>query len=373
MKWIWLGLPSGLTGFYIFSLFHFRSAWIAHAIAIGFVVIAVVIVATLWRVRSESRHWLAALNGFLIVAAAAFSLGILASIASALSVTKQARSAAGETPFCIQVPDNQGDYKPARALLDLSGLTMWADGSGSIRLQHHAILIAGNETEPRLYHWSYRKREFVVGVLNEKVYGPAITCIPTRNFIDSLPTLFPRTGESQYVRFSKQEAYLIPNIYQPRWSGGQGRTLRLAVRPPDFGPLKTQWKDLSWLEWDRNSVFIHGNQNWLLNLMSSTPRGQVLEQGTEFGLQKRLIISEGRDSKKYESSQYRVYADGQPNGINTTLISCSPGSDRFPPSCQHRFLNRDRHFYFVHRPEDVPQWQEMQKKVLDLLASFEVR
>jgi hypothetical protein len=371
MKWIWVGLLSGLTGFYIFSLFHFRSAWIAHAIAVGFVVAAIVIVTALWRAKSENRIRIAGLNGFIIGVAVASSLCILASIASLLSVTKQARSAAGDAQFCIQVPDNRGDYRPAGALLDFSGLTMWADGSGSVRLQHHAILVVGNETDPKLYHWSYRKRKFEAGVLNEKVYGPALTCTPTRNFIDSLPTFFPRTDETQYLRFSKQEAYRIPNIYQPRWSGGQGRTLRLAAKPPDFGPLKTQWKDLPWLEWDRNSVFIERNPNWLLSLLKSNPEGQVVEQGTEFGLQKRLIILDGRDGKRYESFQYRVYGN-ETNSLNTTLVSCSAGSDRFPPSCQHRFLNGGRHFYFVHRPEDVPQWREMQKKVLDLLASFEV-
>jgi hypothetical protein len=120
------------------------------------------------------------------------------------------------------------------------------------------------------------------------------------------------------------------------------------------------WDDMSFREKDSNWLFIEDPAS-LLSMMSSIPRRPGFEQQTEFGLQ------------KYGSNQYFVYADGQPNGINTTLINCSAGSDLFPPSCQHRFLNGGRHFYFRHRPEDVPKWREMQRKILDLLASFEIR
>jgi hypothetical protein len=372
IQWILLGLLAGPAGFYIFSFFHFRQAWIAHAVAIGLVAAVAAAVIATRRTPWGSRVRFAAFSDFIIEAAITFSFCVVGSAASLLSVTQHAKSTAAESPYCIQVADGRGDYKPAGAWLDFSGATMWAESNGSLRMQHHAVLITENETEPRLYHWSYRKQEFVPGVLNERTNGTAVTCIPTKNFIEGLSVVFPQKAENQYVRFSKQEAYLIPAIYQPRWSVSGSKSLIIAVTPPDFKPLTTPWDDLPPIERDHHWVIMTDNPKWLLSVMSHTPTGQIIDRGTEFGLQKRSIIVDGRDGKKYEGAQYWIYGDEQGGALNTTFVSCSPGNDQFPPSCQHRFLNKGRHFYFVHRPHDVPRWQEMQKQVLALLASFEI-
>jgi hypothetical protein len=54
------------------------------------------------------------------------------------------------------------------------------------------------------------------------------------------------------------------------------------------------------------------------------------------------------------------------------VIDCGIPSEAFPKSCQHRFINRGRDFYFRHRPEDVADWQRMQQRVLEMMDSFKV-
>ena len=264
MKWASLGLLSGLVGFYIFSLSQtaFRPTWIAHAVAIGFVLISAAVVLVLRLADPSHRAQTAAFNASIAGFAIAFSLGVVVSIASLSSVAKRAKDVARDAPFCIQVADNgRGSYKPADALLDLSGLTLWSLSS----VLHHAILVVGDDTGPRFFHWSYRKQDFVAGAVNEKVAEPAVTCTPRRDFVDGLPVLFPQTSTSRYVRFSRQEAFRIPDAYQPRWSGGQSRTLRLATTAPEFAPLSTSWGDLPVGERDSNSVFVDWNPAWLLS------------------------------------------------------------------------------------------------------------
>jgi hypothetical protein len=308
---------------------------------------------------------------FVGMAAVAVGLTIAASIATSFLVAQRASHTAGSAPYCIQVADEKADYKPARTLSDLSGLRMWAKRESGLFMQHHAILVVGDE----MYHWSYRNRDFVAGVINGKLegYGPALTCVPKHNFISSLPMVFVGASEHDYIRFSQREAYRIPKTYQPQWSGGSSRFLYLTTVAPDFLPLQIRWADLPPHQRDSNWVFVTWNPTWLLSSMKSIPGGEIVEQSTEFGLQKSKIVSYGRDAKKYEGYQYLVYADEQPNGANTTLINCGTPSEMFQKSCQHRFLNKGRHFYFRHRPEDVSDWQGMQKRLLDLFASFEVQ
>jgi hypothetical protein len=106
--------------------------------------------------------------------------------------------------------------------------------------------------------------------------------------------------------------------------------------------------------------------------MKSPPGGIVVEESTEFGLSKSKTITHGRDGKDYVGYRYLAYADEQPDGVNTTVIGCGTPSEAFPKSCQHRFINKGRHFYFRHRPADVVDWQRLQKRILDLMTAFEV-
>ena len=291
-------------------------------------------------------------------------------IASPRSVASAAREIAGDAPFCIQVADDaRDDYKPARAWLDLSAFTMRAR-SGSMVENHHAILVVGDEMAPRLFYWSYWRQTFVAGVLNEQTWPPALACMPERGFLDRLPVLFGKGGGTQYIRFSPREAYRIPRGYQPRWSGGHSRILSLMVAAPDFTLMPARWDDMSPKERDSNSLFIEWNPQWLLGLVAAAPSGEVVRRDMAFGLRHRAIVWHGRDGKTYDGDEY-VAAAGPDS--NVTHISCGASSAAFAKSCQHRFLYGGRHFYFRHRPEEVVRWQAMQRTVINLLASFEVR
>jgi hypothetical protein len=239
-------------------------------------------------------------------------------------------------------------------------------------MQHHAILVVGEGASPHLYHWSYRQRAFEPDVLNGQIEGrgPAVTCLPVHNFASKRLVLIPKRSDSVYVKFSAQGTYRIPNTWQAKWSGGTSPYLRLATTAPDFQPLDRRWSSLAPEEHDSNWVFIEWNPEWVLSLMKAEPRGSVVEQSTEFGLAKSKTVTHGKDGKDYVGYRYLVYADGL--GINTTVIDCTTPSEAFPKSCQHRFINRGRHFYFRHRPEDVANWRGVQRRILELMDSFEI-
>lgn len=308
-----------------------------------------------------TAHWRAA-------AAIGVAIAIVAGVSSSFRVAQDAGNIAGSEPYCIQTARN-ADYMPTRTWLDLSIFRMWAARKGGMYMQHHAVLAVGDERNPRLFHWSYRAQKFVAGVLNDKHegYGPTLTCVPQPHFATNL-SLFSSPADQDYVRFSSHEAYRIPRAYQAKWSGGSGRFLVIFAIAPDFSAPPVANGTVSGPDTDR--IFVEWNPQWLLNLLNSD--GGTVTPTTEFGLQKKTIISHGKDSKRYETNRYWAYADGQPNGINTTLISCSIASVNNPQPCQHRFLNNGRHFVFRHSPDDVPAWRDMQKRVLDLFASFEV-
>jgi hypothetical protein len=368
MKWGWLSLLSGLLGLLVlYATFPimFGSAWLAHAVAAGLAGGAAWL--ALRRSTTDFGAIVRAVNaGFAI----ALTLAVALSVMAWPPVVEQAKVMAGNRPFCIQVADNaRASYRPAGALLDLFGLTMRSQS----QVLHHAILVIGAGNEPQLFHWSHRKQEFVPGVLNQNAgYGPGITCLPRRDFAGGLPVLFPRGSADRYVRFSSQDTFLIPAAYQPRWSGSAGGSLSIAAPAPDFAPLNKSWDQLPPFERDSNWVFVQWNAGWLQSLMASTD-AEAAEPQTEFGLQKQRIVRHGRDGKDYESQRYTVPGDRAESGAVSTLIHCSPSSATLPKSCQHRFLHGQRHYYFRHRPEDVPRWLEMQKKVLGLFASFEPR
>lgn len=249
---------------------------------------------------------------------------------------------------------------------------MWAERAGGPYVQHHAILVVGEPANPRLYHWSYRRRAFELSVRNERIEGrgPAITCVPARDFPGEQLALFPASSDSNYIRYSAREAYRIPNAWQVRWSGGTRPTLMLATTAPDFQPLNRRWSDLTPGQRDSNWVLIDWNPEWVLSLMKAGPHGDVEEPRTEFGLSISKTITQGRDGKEYVEYRYLAYDDGY--GNNTTVIGCGTSSEAFSKSCQHRFINRGRHFYFRHGPENVRDWRVMQRRILELMDSFEV-
>jgi hypothetical protein len=289
------------------------------------------------------------------VGLATTGLLVIAGLATTALVTRSARAIAGDEPYCIQVADTQADYRPARTLLELSGLMMRA----KIFDQHHAILVVGDETHPSLFHWSYHKARFVPGVLNAAIPGhePVLSCESRRNYIGTLPALWAPHPESTYVHFSEHRIFRVPTSYQPRWSGGSSAFLAIATSAPDFAPLTVPWVSLAQSERVWNVAFIAWNPTGMRDLTGAAPAGAI---GGEFGLQEAPAAS----SKRY-------VVQGQPSGANATLIDCPIGSKAHPAMCRHRFLSHGHEFDFVHRPEDLPNWRQMQEHLVSLFASFE--
>jgi hypothetical protein len=294
--------------------------------------------------------------------ALAVALGIV-NATSPRWVASGARKVAGDAPFCILVGTRE-TYKAVRAWSDMSLLKMRAPSGVA---HHHAILIVGDETAPRLFHWSWWRRAFVAGLAHDP---PALACAPERGFLDRLPMLFERGGGVQYLRFSPTEAYRIPRAYQPRWRGAPIPALTLVVAAPNFELGRTRWDDLMPQERDSNAVFVEWNPQWLLGLIGAAPGGEVIRRDMVSGLRHRVTVSPGRESRRYERHDY-IADEG--SDTNITHISCGPSTATLPKSCQHRFLHGGKHFYFRHRPEDVQRWQAMQRTVLNLLAEFEAR
>lgn len=280
---------------------------------------------------------------------------VIAALATTAFVIRSAREIAGDKPYCIQVADIQADYRAARTLLDLSGLMMRA----KIFDQHHAVLVVGDETHPSLFHWSYRRGRFVPGVLNATIPGhePVLSCESRRNFIGTLPALWATPPDSTYVHFSAHETFRVPTSYQPRWGGGSSAFLAIATAAPDFAPLTVPWVSLAQSERVRNVAFIAWTPAGLRDLTGTAPASAI---AGEFGLQE---ASTGT-SKRY-------VIPGQPNGVHATLIDCPAGSKARPAMCRHRFVSQGREFDFVHRPEDLPNWRQMQERLVELFASFE--
>jgi hypothetical protein len=228
-------------------------------------------------------------------------VAIAAGTATSHLVAHAAEEAAGSQPYCIQVADGTSDYRPARSWLDLSILRMWAKREGALYMQHHAILVVGEVSNPHLYHWSYRRHAFEEGVLNGRIEGggPAITCQPAPDFAAKrMALIFPGSSDSDYIRYSDRDTYRIPKAWQAEWSGGRTATLRLATAAPDFHPLNRPWSDLLPEERDSNWLFIQWNPEWVLNLIKE-PGRNVVEEGAEFGLAKRTEVTHGRDGKEY--------------------------------------------------------------------------
>jgi hypothetical protein len=182
--------------------------------------------------------------------------------------------------------------------------------------------------------------------------------------------IFPEPSNGNYIRYSGGETYLIPTILAgkvERWDESEPAARDNRARLP---ATRTALHDLLPEERDSNSVFISWDPEWVLRLTKEAPGGNIVEQSPEFGLAKTKTITPGKDGKEYVGYGYLAYDDG--HGINTIVIGCGVPSEAVPKSCQHRFINKGRHFYFRHRPEDVTNWQRMQQRILEVINSFEV-
>jgi hypothetical protein len=139
----------------------------------GAIAVALLVMGWRWQDR---RRWIAGASG----------LTLIAGIASILSwpgtVARAAMISAGDLPYCIMIGDGEGDYRPARTLLDLSPLLMRATETPYLRNQH-ALLVMSQGAAP---HFSYGRQRFEVGNEGADYINNPI-CKPRIDFVGSLP------------------------------------------------------------------------------------------------------------------------------------------------------------------------------------------
>ena len=306
----------------------------------------------------------------------------MAIVLSPLLVIQSAWRIADGSPYCIQVAGGDNKYKPASIWLDLSVLNLWGIQSNGYYISHHAILVVDRDrNRQQRFHWSYWRQQllsgFVPGLRNEEAegYGSAVACEPKPGFASGLRWTIPETPDSDYVRFSAHEAYRIPKSYRAHWSGGSaGYWLQLGAPAPEFRPLKKSWEDSTQKERVGEWIIINSHASLSSRLVESINSDpvSVMERGVEFGLQKQRMF-EGNYSKQGGTYRYFTPVDERADSPDVTLITCRTPSIYDPKSCGQTFINNGRNISFLHRAEDLPNWRDMQKRILELLASFEAK
>jgi hypothetical protein len=252
--------------------------------------------------------------------------------------------AAGE-PFCVQVPDRLGivrpygmEYLPAWKFSDTWGLGMIGRGGF-----HHAVLIVGDPTAPRSFHWSYFKHKFVEGT-----YGPfPIVCQSALRYFERQDN----TADDKKMRFTLAgRTMAIPKQYypEPQWPGSMvGYSFCASwplFQPPAESCIGTQ----------RPTV-------WVAFETDDKP----------YGLAQVLPPQGLRREKKFDGliriatpDQSDEYVEIGPDNKVVTSISCMV-------DCSHHFSANGLTFSFHHSPAALPQWREMQKRLMDLHTQFE--
>jgi hypothetical protein len=251
-------------------------------------------------------------------------------------VITRAQTVTGNAPYCIQVA-HRGDYRPAESLLDLSGPSMLADGVLGRAVQFHAVLIIGDGDKPRLLNWSYRRADWVPYVSGPM---PVVHCRSQADFIQQLPLLSARRvpePPNTYLRLSGR-TFDIPPGYRARASTTSWN-LTIMAKAPTFNtpdPPCHEFRDCLgrkvWIDFDPKRE----------ELLLTTQRAQIAEG--DYGNGDRMV----------------------------TRIYCGPRSDDTELSCDHVFLRDEWVYRFQHSKEDLPQWRNMQDRLVRLIRSFQL-
>ena len=251
-------------------------------------------------------------------------------------------------PFCIQVAAAR-DYKEVETIFDLAGFNMYGG-----HIKNHAVLVVGNISSYRLYHWSYWGNKF-----NKGAYGqPPIYCTPHLNF-------FSRNDTQDVVNKSNvnfvfhENVFSIPKSYSPRvlWPGVPG--IMLTARTPTFSPTNGELCS----ERLCNMVEIHFGILPRLEVWRNINDSQheVENLGEKFGLTKQRVLTKG---SKYSSLQYYTLDE---NGKVKTLIMCSEEEN---VQCLHSFYENGISYDFHEMPNDIQNWRTTENTLANLFNTL---
>ena len=129
-------------------------------------------------------------------------------------------------PACIALGARQ---RPADSWQDLTFYSM-----DKREREHHAVLLINRRGVLEPFHWSYRARTFMPGVINwNSQQHASVACSPKKDFTRDLKIISFR--KPMYKEFFLGDAHLrIPSSYKPVFSGSR---LSIAVAAPDLTPI----------------------------------------------------------------------------------------------------------------------------------------
>lgn len=282
------------------------------------------------------------------------------SMAMAWLVTHEARTIAGEDPYCIQVPGIRTTYRQAGTRLDLSGLAL--KGAG----QFHGVLAVADGRGRRIFNWSYRNLTFMEmpGSGRPDQFSPFLSCEPRPEFAAGLSLLREPRAEATLVYFAGRQ-FRIPHRFRLRLSGVYGRQFSLYAAAPDFqavdfsadtGPAHLRPYVHVWL----------GPGPWSRRWGQLDPDERIVSEEEYAGLTMQTI----EQAEPYRQN-YR-YIDRDAEGALRTIIEClrPPSSGR--SSCEHTVRHGGMFLSFRHANDALADWRAMQARLFGLFDSFSV-
>jgi hypothetical protein len=105
---------------------------------------------------------------------------------------------------------------------------------------------------------------------------------------------------------------------------------------------------------------------------------KVQELKSEYGLQKRSFPQVRYKYKPkngvphmIQEMEQRVQYYERKRGVLTTLIHCSsPSANKL--NCQHDFIDQNLHYRFSHSEQDINDWRQLQKRLIEKVKSWEL-
>lgn len=359
----WGVLAACLFILFLRKLFQGMSpAWLAHAFAFA-------IAGLMWAVPRPAvpetvprRHQLDRRAWRLFISSSRWSVaGLLAVTAVApIHVGASAAEVAAGDPYCIQVAERSRGHRPARAVLDLSFLTMKAARMHGE--QQHALLIVESGDAVRLYNWSYRQLGFVdeAGNGDYPRHWPALTCAPRQDFAENLPYVLPAAEDTRTVRIHDR-TFRIPAVYRPRAHGNWYPYVRLYMEPrfawDQDEPANPQG-------WFGSPVTVYPDRWQNSHRDFATPDASPADSATSAH---DLARTTGSYQWRGQTVETTSYTDRDEAGVLRVSIECNALRFPEPFSCEHRFVHDGMLFRFRQRPEDLPAWPRIQDWLISTL------
>jgi hypothetical protein len=295
---------------------------------------------------------------------------ILAAILApgASSVAREAAAAAGDAPYCIQIADGSGAYRPAEALRDLSVFAMRAQSSGPIKLQFHGVLAVGDGANPRVFNWSYRRGAFqeIGSTQALRPHGvPAVSCAPRHDFAAHLPLLASTAAQESPKRlrvagrdFTMPAGYAFKVVNELN-----NPVLFLKAEAPRFLPSPAS------AERHAFGVQIYLQPESVASWLEPRPNYLAEDRGEgPFGLRRRAVWWTGRASPRDE--RIELYARDA-NGRVTTVLECAPPPYGAARLCPHVFARDGLLYRFSLNVADLGQWRAVEDRLSGMVRSFQ--